>query len=50
MPRGQEKFVAIADLEGWGYCNSDMRGYLGALSILQVNSRCFVFFLKPTLG
>ncbi|XP_058002964.1 sec14 cytosolic factor isoform X1 [Hevea brasiliensis] len=35
MPTGQEKFVAIADLEGWGYTNSDVRGYIAALSILQ---------------
>ncbi|XP_059642525.1 uncharacterized protein LOC132284422 [Cornus florida] len=35
MPRGQEKFVVIGDLEGWGYSNSDIRAYLGALSILQ---------------
>ncbi|OAY43822.1 phosphatidylinositol transfer protein 3 [Manihot esculenta] len=35
MPTGQEKFVVIADLEGWGYTNSDIRGYLAALSILQ---------------
>ncbi|CDP18989.1 unnamed protein product [Coffea canephora] len=35
MPSGQEKFVCIADLEGWGYTNSDVRGYLAALSILQ---------------
>uniref|UniRef100_U5GTD7 CRAL-TRIO domain-containing protein n=1 Tax=Populus trichocarpa TaxID=3694 RepID=U5GTD7_POPTR len=35
MPAGQEKFVSIADLEGWGYTNSDIRGYLAALSILQ---------------
>ncbi|XP_059443417.1 uncharacterized protein LOC132175475 [Corylus avellana] len=35
MPPGQEKFVAIGDLQGWGYSNSDIRGYLGALSILQ---------------
>ncbi|KAK9277103.1 hypothetical protein L1049_006642 [Liquidambar formosana] len=35
MPIGQEKFVSIADLEGWGYANSDIRGYLAALSILQ---------------
>ncbi|CAI0463728.1 unnamed protein product [Linum tenue] len=32
---GQEKFMAIADLQGWGYTNSDIRGYLAALSILQ---------------
>ncbi|KAK4791352.1 hypothetical protein SAY86_031765 [Trapa natans] len=35
MPHGKEKFVAIGDLEGWGYANSDIRGYLAALSILQ---------------
>lgn len=35
MPGGQEKFLSIADLEGWGYSNSDIRGYLAALSILQ---------------
>lgn len=35
MPRGQEKFTSIADLRGWGYANSDIRGYLAALSILQ---------------
>lgn len=35
MPPGQEKFLAIADIKGWGYANSDLRGYLNALSILQ---------------
>ncbi|KAM7269816.1 hypothetical protein ACFE04_025313 [Oxalis oulophora] len=35
MPRGQEKFVAIGDLEGWGYSSSDIRAYLAALSIMQ---------------
>ncbi|XP_074316500.1 uncharacterized protein LOC141652800 [Silene latifolia] len=35
MPPGQEKFTAIADVKGWGYSNSDIRGYLGALSVLQ---------------
>lgn len=35
MPAGEEKFVGIGDLEGWGYSNSDIRAYLGALSILQ---------------
>ncbi|KAF5449216.1 hypothetical protein F2P56_029688 [Juglans regia] len=35
MPGGQEKFVCIGDLEGWRYSNSDIRGYLAALSILQ---------------
>lgn len=35
MPSGHEKFTSIADLEGWGYTNSDIRGYLAALTILQ---------------
>ncbi|MED6224080.1 hypothetical protein PIB30_080284 [Stylosanthes scabra] len=35
MPAGQEKFCAIADIQGWGYANSDIRGYLNALTILQ---------------
>ncbi|KAL2347110.1 hypothetical protein Fmac_001110 [Flemingia macrophylla] len=35
MPPGQEKFLGIADIKGWGYANSDLRGYLNALSILQ---------------
>ncbi|CAL1389249.1 unnamed protein product [Linum trigynum] len=35
MGGGQEKFVVIGDLEGWGYANSDIRGYLAALNILQ---------------
>ncbi|CAN1317920.1 PATL5 [Linum perenne] len=35
MEEGQEKFMAIGDLEGWGYANSDIRGYLAALHILQ---------------
>ncbi|XP_057752138.1 uncharacterized protein LOC130970161 [Arachis stenosperma] len=35
MPAGQEKFVGIAELKGWGYSNSDVRGYITALSILQ---------------
>ncbi|KAK7353826.1 hypothetical protein VNO80_19278 [Phaseolus coccineus] len=35
MPPGQEKFLSIADIEGWGYANTDLRGYLNALSILQ---------------
>lgn len=36
IPPGQEKFVVIGDLQGWGYTCSDIRGYLAALSILQV--------------
>lgn len=35
MPSGQEKFVCIGDLQGWGYSNSDIRGYRASLSILQ---------------
>lgn len=41
MTRGQEKFVSIADLEGWGYSNSDIRGYLAVLSVLQVQHSPF---------
>ncbi|XP_044494256.1 CRAL-TRIO domain-containing protein YKL091C-like isoform X2 [Mangifera indica] len=32
---GEKKFVVIGDLKGWGYANTDLRAYLGALSILQ---------------
>lgn len=35
MPTGQEKFTCIADLNGWGYSNCDIRGYLASLDILQ---------------
>ncbi|KAL1809826.1 hypothetical protein ACET3Z_026816 [Daucus carota] len=35
MAAGQEKFVVIADLQGWGYCNSDVRGCIAALTLLQ---------------
>ncbi|KAK4264585.1 hypothetical protein QN277_025742 [Acacia crassicarpa] len=35
IPPGQEKFVVVADLKGWRYANSDIRGYLACLSILQ---------------
>ncbi|KAH9329180.1 hypothetical protein KI387_001288, partial [Taxus chinensis] len=35
LPRGQEKFIIIADLEGWSYKNTDIRAYLSALEILQ---------------
>lgn len=55
MPRGQEKFVAIADLQGFGYSNSDTRGFLAALSILQVCSALsftifFFFLLNKEIG
>ena len=43
MPPGQEKFVFIGDLQGWGFSNSDVRGCLGALSILQVTLHDFIF-------
>ncbi|KAJ4914600.1 Sec14p-like phosphatidylinositol transfer family protein [Raphanus sativus] len=35
MPKGVEKFISIGDLQGWGYSNCDIRGYLAALSTLQ---------------
>ncbi|CAL0327716.1 unnamed protein product [Lupinus luteus] len=35
MPPGQEKFLAIADIKGWGYANSDIRGYINSFTILQ---------------
>ncbi|OMO64555.1 Cellular retinaldehyde binding/alpha-tocopherol transport [Corchorus capsularis] len=35
MPKGEEKFVAIADLEDWGYTNSDVRAYMASLTLLQ---------------
>ncbi|XP_068646290.1 patellin-6-like [Aristolochia californica] len=36
-PSGQEKFIVIADLQGWGLSHCDIRGYLAALDILQNN-------------
>ncbi|XP_059067006.1 uncharacterized protein LOC131075952 isoform X1 [Cryptomeria japonica] len=35
LPSEQEKFTIIADLEGWGYKNTDIRAYLAALEIMQ---------------
>ncbi|XP_021731850.1 random slug protein 5-like [Chenopodium quinoa] len=35
IPPGQEKYLGIADLQGWGYSNSDVRAYIGVLSLLQ---------------
>ncbi|XP_050226129.1 sec14 cytosolic factor-like [Mercurialis annua] len=35
VPAGQDKFVVIGDLKGWGYANCDIHGYLAALCILQ---------------
>ncbi|PWZ22072.1 Random slug protein 5 [Zea mays] len=37
IPRGQEKFLCIVDLKGWGYSNCDVRAYIAAIEILQVN-------------
>lgn len=42
---GREKFVVIGDLQGFGYSNSDVRAYLGALSILQVYLPVFIWIL-----
>ncbi|KAM0856819.1 hypothetical protein ACQ4PT_048874 [Festuca glaucescens] len=35
MPRGQEKFMCIVDLKGWGYTNCDVRAYIAAIEIMQ---------------
>ncbi|XP_041997348.1 phosphatidylinositol transfer protein 3-like [Salvia splendens] len=35
IPYGEEKFTIIVDLEGFGYFNSVVRGYIAVLSILQ---------------
>ncbi|KAL5219892.1 hypothetical protein ABZP36_024605 [Zizania latifolia] len=35
IPRGQEKFLCIVDLKGWGYSNCDIRAYIAALEIMQ---------------
>ncbi|XXG78264.1 hypothetical protein AAC387_Pa08g2242 [Persea americana] len=35
MPSGQEKFIAIGDIKGWGYSNFDLRGYVACLEIMQ---------------
>ncbi|KAL3655103.1 hypothetical protein CASFOL_000889 [Castilleja foliolosa] len=34
-PHGQGKFTFIADLQGYGYSNNDVRGFIQILSILQ---------------
>ncbi|KAK6153825.1 hypothetical protein DH2020_013464 [Rehmannia glutinosa] len=36
IPDGQEKFTIIADFQEYGYSNTDVRGYVAALSILQI--------------
>ncbi|XP_071689882.1 SEC14 cytosolic factor-like [Rutidosis leptorrhynchoides] len=35
IPPGQEKFMCISDLQGWGYSNLDRQGYYVALHTLQ---------------
>ncbi|RCV28868.1 hypothetical protein SEVIR_5G443900v4 [Setaria viridis] len=35
IPRGQEKFLAIIDLKGWGYANCDVRAYIASIEIMQ---------------
>ncbi|RLM61931.1 hypothetical protein C2845_PM14G14110 [Panicum miliaceum] len=35
IPRGQEKFLAIINLKGWGYANCDVRAYIAAIEIMQ---------------
>ncbi|EEF51683.1 aspartate semialdehyde dehydrogenase, putative [Ricinus communis] len=35
MPPGEEKFIVIGDLQGWGYANCDIRGCLAAISFMQ---------------
>lgn len=35
MNEGQEKFTIIADLDGYGYCNIDVRASIASISILQ---------------
>lgn len=50
MPRGQEKFICIADLKGWGYSNSDIRAYIAALDIMQVCVSALQASLRQMLG
>nr|CAB3475303.1 unnamed protein product [Digitaria exilis] len=35
IPRGQEKFLCIVDLKGWGYSNCDIRAYIASIEIMQ---------------
>lgn len=37
LPPGQEKFVVIIDMKGYGYANNDVRAFIAGLSILQVS-------------
>ncbi|KAL0464032.1 UNVERIFIED_CONTAM: hypothetical protein Slati_0290800 [Sesamum latifolium] len=36
IPDGLEKLTIIADLQGYGYSNSDFRGFLAIFTILQI--------------
>jgi hypothetical protein len=40
IPRGQEKFLCVVDLKGWGYSNCDIRAYIAAIEIMQVCHFC----------
>ncbi|WVZ67590.1 hypothetical protein U9M48_016644 [Paspalum notatum var. saurae] len=40
IPRGQEKFLAIVDIKGWGYSNCDIRAYIAAIEIMQASHLC----------
>ena len=46
IPRGQEKFLAIMDLKGWGYANCDVRAYIAAIEIMQVRTLRACLVLK----
>ncbi|WOL03761.1 random slug protein 5-like [Canna indica] len=35
IPSGQEKFIGIVDLQGWGYSNCDIWAYAAGLDIMQ---------------
>ncbi|XP_078167462.1 uncharacterized protein LOC144562167 [Carex rostrata] len=35
MASGQEKFICIVDLKGWGYSHCDIRAYIAAIEIMQ---------------
>jgi hypothetical protein len=35
IPRGQDKFMCVVDLKGWGYANSDVRAYIATIEIMQ---------------
>jgi len=44
IPRGQEKFLAIMDLKGWGYANCDVRAYIAAIDYAGAYVNCFSAF------